>query len=271
MGCEIFRGRGGRELSARRAVEVVELALDRGRPGRQFMDGAARVLRDLPRLVFLPALFGCSCNHGLSLFQSRPVAQTIPVRGAHVVHGNRCHGLDARVDLCGADEEAPASADAEAADLRAVNARLRAEEVHGGAEVVRINVGKHRLAGFARAFAPEGEVDREGGKARFSKLLRVKIGALRLHGAHRVADHHRRKRFGRVGILGKEEVPDNIHLVEVVEGDLSHRHPVALIEVLRAARSIGGKGAGGDRRSHQNGKSRSGEFRFHLCLHQCLE
>ncbi len=151
-----FRRRACRgELAARRAVEVIELALDRVGIGAQLMHGAAGVLGFAAGELHI-ALFGRCGDRLLALLQGLRVLEAVAVGGAHVVHadsGNRPH---AWVDLGCADDEAAATANTQHTNALAIDEGLAAEVVHGGAEIFGIHIGQHGIARRALAVAPEG-------------------------------------------------------------------------------------------------------------------
>ncbi|MNN37064.1 hypothetical protein D3C81_1509940 [compost metagenome] len=179
------------------------------------------------------------------------MVQRVAVGAAHVVHADGGDGLQARVDLGGADGEAAAAADADHADALAVDEGARAEEVHGGTEVFGVDVRRHGVARLARAFPPERQVQRQGDEALLGHLLRVEVGALLLHRAHRVADDDRRVAHLRVHVLGQVQVAGDLHAVLVGEADLLHGQLLALVEVVGIGRHLGTYGAeGADQQSH---------------------
>ena len=127
------------EFPSRRPVECVEFPLDgRGR-FRQFMDGAAGVPGFAAR-EFRIALFRRFPEDLLSLLQGHAMPESVPVGRAHVVHADCRYGLQAGIDLGGADGETAAAADADDPDPFTVHKRVRAEEVRGGAEGFGIQV-----------------------------------------------------------------------------------------------------------------------------------
>jgi hypothetical protein len=89
---------------------------------------------------------------------SKPIGASRGVRSVEpvvVVHHDRCHRLDAPVDLRGAEAEGAAAAHADHADALAVNEGSRAQEVDPGAEVLDEDVGGRGVARLAAAVAVE--------------------------------------------------------------------------------------------------------------------
>ena len=103
------------------------------------MDGAAGVPGFAAR-EFRIALFRRFPEDLLSLLQGHAMPESVPVGRAHVVHADCRYGLQAGIDLGGADGETAAAADADDPDPFTVHKRVRAEEVRGGAEGFGIQV-----------------------------------------------------------------------------------------------------------------------------------
>ena len=95
--------------------------------------------------------------------------------------------------------------------------------------------GETSVARLAFALAPERQVEGQGDEAPLGHLRGVEIGALLLHRAHRMPDDDGRS-LAHCGssVFGREEIPRDVHLVLVLEGDLLQGHLVAGVEVVRA-------------------------------------
>ena len=102
--------------------------------------------------------------------------------------------------------------------------------IHGGAEVLRVNVRRGHVAGLSAAFARERGVEGEGQEATLGQGLGVEAGCLFLDSAEGAADGD----GGQLarGVLGDVEVGGKGDAVAVVEGDLRMIHLVALREHL---------------------------------------
>ena len=121
------------------------------------------------------ALLRRLCDDLLPLFERQRLLEPVTVGGAHVVHADGRDGLHARVDLGRADDEAAAAANPDRADPLLVDERLRAQEVHRGAEVLGVDVRRDGVAGLALALAPEGQVQGQGDEALLGHLRGVEV------------------------------------------------------------------------------------------------
>src|SRR3954447_11086211 len=101
--------------------------------------------------------------------------QGVPVGRAHVVHADGGDRLHARIDLGGADDEAPAAADPDYADPIPVYEALTAEIIDRGAKCFRMNIWRDKVAGPSFAFAPERQIDRHGDEATFGHHRGIEI------------------------------------------------------------------------------------------------
>ena len=154
---------------------------------------------------------------------------------AHVVHAHRSYRFEARIDFGGADDEAATAANAQDADLIAVDEGLLTQVVSGGAEVFSVDVRIDTVTGLAFALAPVRKVDSQGDKALFGQFLGVQIGALFLHGTHGMTDDDSRQLFRLLHILRNEEIASDLHIIDIVEGNGCFRYLIALIEIIRMA------------------------------------
>ena len=194
-----------RAMSPGRAVEVVELAVDRRRLVVEFFGRSAGGFGVTTGELDV-ALFCGLGEDVLPLLGGDRVSQPVAVGAAHVVHAHRGHGFDARIDLGGTDDEAPAAADPERADPFGVDEGLGAQVIHRGAEVLGIDVGGHQVARLAVALTPERQVQGHGDEALFGQLGGVQVGALLLDRTHRMSDDHRRVLGVAVQVVGDEQV-----------------------------------------------------------------
>ena len=167
------------------------------------------------------------------------MVECVAVSGAHIIHTDGGDGLQAWVDLGGADGEAAAAADADRADLLAVDEGASAQIIDCRAEGFGIEVGRNRVAGLALAVAPEAEVDGEGNKALLRHFCGVKVGALLFNCAHGVADDDGGVLLVFIHTLGQIQMTGDVHLILVFEGDLLYGHGVAFVKIVGAVGHIG--------------------------------
>src|SRR4051794_33115509 len=154
---QLGRAAFGRELAARRAIEVVELPLDGVGACRKLVHGPARVLGLAARELDVTP--GRGCGDGLlPLLGRHGFPEPMTIRGPHVVHADGRDGLQTRVNLGGTDNEAPAAANPDGPDAALVDERSRTQQVRGGTEALRVEVGRHDVARLALALAPEGQI-----------------------------------------------------------------------------------------------------------------
>src|SRR6185503_18858017 len=122
-----------------RAVEIKKLTLD-------VVGFFSELVYRAPRVFcfaageFHVSLLSCIRDNFLSLLDGQGVLKGIAVGRAHVVHADGCNGFHARVDLGRADGEAPAATYPENTDPAAINKGASAEEIHGRAEILGIDV-----------------------------------------------------------------------------------------------------------------------------------
>src|SRR3954452_17014070 len=114
--------------------------------------------------------------------------QRVPIGGAHVVHADGGDRLHARIDLGGADDEAPAAAYSDRADPVPVYEALAPEIIDGGTKRFRIHIRRYKVASPSFAFAPERQIDRHGDEAALGHHRGIEIGALLFDRAHRMPD-----------------------------------------------------------------------------------
>ena len=112
----------------------------------------------------------------------------VGVHAAHVIHGSGDRCLDAGVDGCGIDCHAAPAANAEDADAFRVNVLPGGEVVHGGAEVLRIDVRRRHITGLPAAFTGEGRVEGKGQETPLCQFLCVQSRCLLLYCAEWTAD-----------------------------------------------------------------------------------
>lgn len=231
LGCQFGLVTLWRIGAARGAVEVEELTLDGGRVSIEVVHGAGHEHRR-PALEFGQTLICRGLDHRLALLQRLATVQPLPCRRTHVVHADRGDGLDAWVDLGGTDYKAAAATDAQAANAVRVDKGLRAQEIHGRTDVVRIDFRRHQVSRCAATLAPEGKIDRQRDEALLGQLLRVELGTLLLHCAHRVANDH----CGGAAAVGQAlravKRTHHLHLVLVVEAHALPLDRGAAVEVV---------------------------------------
>src|SRR5215208_729748 len=102
-------------VASGRAVEVIELAINRGGLVGQLFRRSAGVFGFTTRELNI-ALLRCLLEDVLSLLDGDGMPEPVAVGGAHVVHADCRDGFDARIDLGRADDEATAAANPDRAD-----------------------------------------------------------------------------------------------------------------------------------------------------------
>ena len=126
--------------------------------------------------------------------------------------------------------------------LSRVDEGAGAQEIDGGAEIINVDVRRDGIARLALALAPEGQIEGQSDKALFGQLGGIEIGALLLHGAHRVADDDRRRRALRSRFLGTKRLPTTFIPSLLLKVTFSIRHAVAFVEIVGALRHVLGVG-----------------------------
>ena len=249
----------GMEAARRLVVGVVVLDEPRGVVGQR-IDHAAGALVGAAAVV-LGALGGHGAARGHALGGRVVGAEVALARDLrHVVHRRGDGRLDARVERRGVHRHAAPAADAEDADAPRVHVRPHRKAVHGGEEVLRVEVGAGHAARLAAALAGEGRVEGDREEAVFREVLRVEPARLLLDRAEGAADGDRRERAFRP--LGLVEVGGELDAEAVPEGDLGVFDLIGkrerLVPFLRqlqggsgsGERRAGGRGEGGDALVH---------------------
>ena len=154
-----------------------------------------------------------------ALFERHAVVVALGHDSGHVVHGAGHDGLDALVHGDGTQGHAAPAANADDADPLAVDGRVQAEIVDGGAEILGIDVRRSDVARLAAAFSGIGPIESHRDEATLRHRLRVKARRLFLHRTKRATDGKRRQ--APVGpVLGQIQVARQGDAVAVLEGDL---------------------------------------------------
>lgn len=110
--------------------------------------------------------------------------------------------------------------------------------VGGGAEGLRVEVGRRGAAWLAHAGPPEQQVQRDCDGALLGQLGGVQVGALLLVGAHRVSDDDGGARGIGVQVSEGEEITGDGGLVLAEEINWLHRDILAAVEVVCSERHV---------------------------------
>lgn len=188
MRCQLRRRTLGGVFAPGSAVEVIELTLNSGGVLIQFMHGPACVLGLAARKLRI-ALLSSLCDRLLPLFEGHRMPQPVTVGCTHVIHADRRNSFHARVDLGGADDEAPAAANPKSANPLPVNAWSGAQKINRSTEILSINIRRNNVARLPLTLAPEGQIEGQGDESLLSQLLGIQICALFFDCAHWVPDN----------------------------------------------------------------------------------
>ena len=143
---------------------------------------------------------------------------------AHVIHGGGDRGFDAGVHGGGVEGHAAKAADTQNADLLPVHKVPGGQKVHGGGEVLGVDVGGGHVAHRPAALSDKGGVKGQSGKATAGQLFGVQPGALLFYRSEG-AGHRHSGQLTRC-ILGQVQVSCQLNAVAVVELHLLPAHGV---------------------------------------------
>ena len=142
------------KLAAGSAVELKKLPLNGTGIFAKFMHSPAGILDGSAGKLHIPLLRRFRQNL-LSLTGCLRIPETVPAGSSHVVHADGRNGLQAGINLGGADGKTAATAYPDHADAVPVHKRPRAQIIRGRAERLRIHIRRNGIPGFSVAPAPE--------------------------------------------------------------------------------------------------------------------
>lgn len=154
----------------------------------------------------------------------------VGIHPAHVVHRSGNGSLDARVDGRRIQCHASPSADAQYADTVGIYLLTNRKEVHRRTEVLRIDVRRRHIAGFAPTLTGVRGVEGNGQESAFCQCHGIQARRLFLHRSERPAHGYGRK-FS-FGLLGHVHVGRQRNAIAVGKSHFPVVHLVAQREHL---------------------------------------
>ena len=182
---------------------------------------AARILRALG--VEPPAL-------GITAVGIHRIEISVGRNAAHVIHRRTDRSLDTGIYGRGVQRHAAPTAYTQDTDTLRIDIIARREIVDRRTEILRVDIGRGNVAGFAAALSRIRGVERYGQESALGQRLRIQPRRLLLHRPERPANGYGRHRH--LGILRHVEIRRKRYTVTVAERNLRMCHLVALREDL---------------------------------------
>ena len=149
---------------------------------------------------------------------------------AHVIHRRTDRSLDTGIYGRGVQGHAAPTAYTQDTDTLRIDIIARREIVDRRTEILRVDIGRGNVAGFAAALTRIRGVERYGQESALGQRLRIQPRRLLLHRPERPANGYGRHR--RRGILRHVEIRRKRYTVTVAERNLGMCNLVALREDL---------------------------------------